>query len=125
MNMILYDELGRITHTIEGEASNCAELLRTHDRLLIVDEFPNIDTHYVIYGSVIERPVIPMPESLNILANGEDSVVFTFPETMSVVVEGEIYETDTLTVMSNEPDVYDVSVDHWPYLPFFAQVIAT
>lgn len=127
MRLVLYDGEGRITHTVEGSVDNCRGLLDEQDRIVVVDELPDMDTHYVKDGDVMERPTISPPDRLQLVADGVDTLVFNLPESLMVSIDGVMLDepTDVLEFVSDHADVYEIEIDQWPYHPFRMQVVAT
>mgnify|MGYP000128388275 CR=1 FL=1 len=127
MRLVLHDEVGRITHTVEGAVECCRGLLDTWDLLVVVDELPDMNTFYVKDGEVIERPTIPQPDRTTLIADGYDTIVMNFPEELWVSIDEVMLEAPTsmLELVSDHADIYEIEIDQWPYFPFRTQVVAT
>lgn len=127
MRLVLYDEDGRITHNVEGSVDCCRGLLDTQERIVVVDELPDMDTFYVKDGEVLERPIISPPDRTTLAADGFDTLVINLPEPLWVSIDGLMLDetTNVLELVSDHADVYEIEIDQWPYLPFRTQVVAT
>jgi hypothetical protein len=69
-------------------------------------------------------------DRLEIAADGVDRAVLALREPFRVTVEGTKFQVDdpdgdgayALVLVSTMPAVYRVGIDHWPYLPFQAEI---
>lgn len=87
-----------------------------------------IATDYVVDGAVVLRPVLDLPEELQIDADGVDEArLENLPTPCRITVDGVEYTVeDGEFVMTAElPAEYVVVVDQWPYLPHTMRVVAS
>lgn len=122
MIKVAYDEItGEILRIVEGDNPIIVD-----SGSLTVDERPHLIEDYVVDGVITPRPSLPPPDKTEIVADGEDIAIFSFPEPVPVSVEGgEPVVTDYLEIASDNPDSYEVEVNYFPYLPYFVSVVAT
>lgn len=122
MIKVAYDlATGQILRIVEGENPVIID-----DGSLVVEERPRLIEDYILDGVVTPRPVLPPPDKTEIVADGEDIAIFSFPEAVPVSVEGaEPVVTDYLEIASDNPDSYEIEVNYFPYLPYFVSVVAT
>jgi hypothetical protein len=127
MMMVGVDPTGRIERLSTGDPEGFGYLFFDDPYSYVVDEFPNPDTQWYPpgLGEVADRPSFDVPANTTIESDGVDSVVFEFPFDVQIYVDDIPLEsmTSTLTITSDEPAVYRVTVDHWPYLPYAVEVV--
>lgn len=93
--------------------------------VLSSDRFHDPAREYVQDGEIVDRPALPAFDTLEILADGEDTATLSLPELMIVKIDGvEHGPTDLIEIVSDMPATYAVLVEHFPYLPLNAEISA-
>jgi len=84
------------------------------------------DTHYVANGVIVERPSLPAFDKTAIIADDIDMATLVLPEPMDVTIDGTLYPAvGTLELSAAMPATYVVEIDHFPYQPLRAEIVAT
>ena len=94
-----------------------------------------IDNLFEYYVDTVEedfklmlRPTIQCPPLTNVAANDTDLfTISNLPRPCIVSIDGIPYEIDDgkFEFTTSMPGVYVIEIDHFPYLPFRAEVTAT
>lgn len=126
----------RIDRVIEGTEDMADWVFDVEAQAMRVAIRPDPGTNYVVGwftdadgrpNAVIEqRPTLPQPNKTSIAANGVDEAIFDFPVAVEVKVDNVIVgTTNYLELSSPVADTYVVTVNHWPYLPYRVEIVAT
>jgi hypothetical protein len=132
MKLCVYEiATGRVRFNVDCPDDHAEAQTRDHDDLdyLVVTADVNGNTHYVRGDRIVPRPVLAF-DRLEIAADGVDRAVLALREPFRVTVEGTKFQVDdpdgdgayALVLVSTMPAVYRVGIDHWPYLPFQAEI---
>ena len=80
---------------------------------------------YVVEGAVVARPDLPSFDKVEIRADGEDAATLVLPEPMIVAVDGVPHgPTDRIEIASPMPSTYRVTITHFPFRDFAADIVA-
>jgi hypothetical protein len=104
--------------------------------MAVVDQDCDLDLDYVNLTAeplVTRRPALPGFDKLAIAADDVDEARLALAEPFAVEIDGQTYQVDeadgdgnyVLTLTSAMPATYKVSVKHFPYLDFEAEITAT
>lgn len=80
---------------------------------------------YVVDGAVVARPDLPAFDKVEIRADGEDAATLVLPEPMIVAIDGVPHgPTDRIEIVSPMPATYRVTIQHFPFRDFAADIVA-
>lgn len=80
---------------------------------------------YVADGAVVARPDLPAFDKVEIRADGEDAATLVLPEPMIVAIDGVPHgPTDRIEIVSPMPATYRVTIQHFPFRDFAADIVA-
>lgn len=143
MILIIYNADGRLAQSIhEPIPTGFAEQLEQKGtRFLILGKpgEPTPDVHalyqskWVKRGELKDRPPLPVAiDRTTITSDGQDEARLTgLPVPCDVTIEGPdgrstvTVDDGELALTADVPATYAVAIDHWPHLPWRAEVIAT
>ncbi|MBD9511642.1 hypothetical protein IB265_33340 [Ensifer sp. ENS10] len=93
----------------------------------IFGETGNDVTQYVLDGAIVDRPVFTISKTAIAADNVDEAVITGLPDPAWVVIDGHPFEVagGTLSISSHMPASYSLHIDHWPYMPFDAEVVAS
>jgi hypothetical protein len=122
---------GRIRMLYLGRATDVGLQLQPGEGWAECDRSVRNDTYWHDGTAIVPRPVLRFDRS-EIVANGSDRAILALREPFRVTVEGAGFEVDdpdgdgvyALVLVSTMPAVYTVEIDHWPFLPFRAEITA-
>jgi hypothetical protein len=82
------------------------------------------DSHYVLNGEVVERPIFTIPES-HVLAVGAELQINGLPDPCKIKLDGEEIDVEggILTIGADMPAEYLLELVQWPYVPASMKVI--
>jgi hypothetical protein len=128
----LYDPgSGRIRVVYTGRAEEVGLQLQANEGWAECDRTVRTDTHWHDGTAIVPRPVLKF-DCTEIVANGSDRAILALREPFRVTVDGVAFEVDdadgdgvyALVLVSTMPASYAVAIDHWPFLPFTAEITA-
>lgn len=80
---------------------------------------------YAVEGAVVARPDLPTFDKFEIRADGEDAAILVLPEPMIVAIDGVPHgPTDRIEIVSPMPATYRVTINHFPFRDFVADIVA-
>jgi hypothetical protein len=84
----------------------------------------DLTKEYVVGGWVIPRPVLSGFDRTNIIAGGVDAARMNVPPGCLVKIDGveHIVDDGEIVLASAAPGVWRIDIDHWPYMPFTAEI---
>lgn len=87
----------------------------------------DLELDYVVNGEVVRRPDLPGFDKLTIQADDTDAAVLDLGEPFVATIDGTDYEVvdGCLEITSPMPAIYEVEINHFPYLPYKAKVVAS
>lgn len=100
---------------------------------LIADDVQAIETDlhvdptlaYVVEGAIVARPDLPAFDKVEIRADGEDAATLVLPESMIVAIDGVPHgPTDRIEIASPMAATYRVTIQHFPFRDFAADIVA-
>ncbi|WP_353640748.1 hypothetical protein [Mesorhizobium sp. WSM2239] len=82
--------------------------------------------HYVLAGVKTLRPAFSISKTEIAADDIDEAVIAGLPDPVEVAIDSVTHtiEGGTLTLSSPMPATYMVKINHWPYLPFTAQITA-
>jgi hypothetical protein len=128
----LYDPgSGRIRTVYTGREEEVGLQLKANEVWVACERTVRTDMHWVVGGQAVPRPVLTIDRT-EIAANGSDRAIVAMREAFTATVEGTEFRVDDpdgdglfmLAITSDMPASYTVGIDHWPYLPFQAEITA-
>lgn len=84
-----------------------------------------VDTETV---SLKERPIIEAPANTSLSANGEDFIRLAgLPDPCVLSVDGVEHEITggELDFQTDAPGSYSLRIDHWPFMPWRVEILAS
>ncbi|MBB4001604.1 hypothetical protein [Aurantimonas endophytica] len=135
--IVIYNEDGRITQTIDDpvtpEVIDGLERAGVRHVRVTPDQFDGLidlfTGHHISEGCLTKRPVMEaLVSKSDIKADGKHKAVIRgLPRPCVVRIDGQPIERKggTITLTADVPATYRVEVDHWPYLPWSAEIVAT
>lgn len=132
MTLIAYRENGQIIYAVDepapenygkifaeqGLKTGRCHRLETSDLLAV----------YVADGAVTKRPsIVATVTKASIAADGKDKAVISrLPRPCTILIDGVpvTRKGGALTLTSDMPGDYRISVDQWPYLPWSVEIVA-
>jgi hypothetical protein len=123
---LVYDEgTGRIEFIVTCATHATAELQAGGGKGVLVTGDGDGGTLFYCPGGVLTpRPTLAFGRT-TIAADGVDVATLAIPGAFTVTIDGAEYEIeDVLEIASAMPATYRVEVDHFPYLPLDAEIVA-
>ena len=112
--------------TVSSEDEMALQPLGSGEKIMLVEIEARYATHYVAGDELVERPVLPLPENLEILANSvEEAVLSGLPDPCIFLLDGEKITVTggELALSSDVPAVYTLELNQWPYLPGTTRIV--
>lgn len=93
----------------------------------VFDQSGNDMTQYVLDGAIVDRPTFAVSKTAIAADDLDEAVITGLPDPVTVLVDGVAHEVTggTIAITAAMPATYRIEIDHWPYMPFNEEVVAS
>lgn len=102
-------------------------LLQVREGEALLPEAADGMTQYVLGDVITSRPTFTFDREAIVADGIDEAILDDLPDPVSVTVDGVLYEVTggSLKITSIMKATYVVEIDHFPWMPFKAEIIAT
>ncbi|OCP21889.1 MULTISPECIES: hypothetical protein [unclassified Ensifer] len=126
VNFTIFDPVtGRIDRTGFCVFAD-VELQKRQGEGLILGSADDV-TQYVLDDVITDRPAFSISKTQIAADDVDEAVMHGLPDPVVVKIDDVEHEVagGSISISSPMPATYRIEIDHWPYLPFNAEIVAS